>query len=186
MQMFKHENVKNLQEQVKKESCYQKLFWPFTIRINCSSDLKKFENSRPSASNFKSFSWSLEHFFLTVDQNNFGNKIPFSFSGHSFIGLLTPEDVVNRFDIKISFRSFTENGIIFYAQGSKDNDFISLTILNGFFTSKIISELDKSIQNCQWYEIIIFWALSIKNYAIFSEGSKTDFDIEAINHILWC
>ena len=31
------------------------------------------------------------------------------------------------FDIKISFRSFTENGIIFYAQGSKDNDFISLT-----------------------------------------------------------
>ena len=56
----------------------------------------------------------------------------FPFSGHSFIGLLTPEDVVNRFDIKISFRSFTENGIIFYAQGWKDNDFISLTILNGF------------------------------------------------------
>ena len=26
---------------------------------------------------FKSFSRSLEHFFLTVDQNNFGNKIPF-------------------------------------------------------------------------------------------------------------
>ena len=27
---------------------------------------------------FKSFSWSLEQFFLTVGQNNFGNKIPFS------------------------------------------------------------------------------------------------------------
>ena len=27
--------------------------------------------------NFKSFSWSLEQFFLTVGQNNFGNKIPF-------------------------------------------------------------------------------------------------------------
>ena len=61
----------NLQEQVKKAFCYQKLFWPFTVWINCSSDLKNF------ASNFKSFSPSLEHFFLTVGQNYFGNKIPF-------------------------------------------------------------------------------------------------------------
>ena len=36
-------------------------------------------NSRPSASNFKSFSRSLEQFFLTVGQNNFGNKIPIFF-----------------------------------------------------------------------------------------------------------
>ena len=35
---------------------------------------EKLENSRPSAS---SFSRSLEQFFLTVGQNNFGNKIPF-------------------------------------------------------------------------------------------------------------
>ena len=45
--------------------------------MNCSSDLKTFANSRPSASNVKSFSRSLEQFFLTVGQNNFGNKIPF-------------------------------------------------------------------------------------------------------------
>ena len=45
--------------------------------MNCSSDLKTFANSQPSASNFKSFSRSLEHFFLTVGQNNFGNKIAF-------------------------------------------------------------------------------------------------------------
>ena len=44
-----------------------------TVQINCSSDLKMFANS---ASNFKSFSRSLEQFFLTVGQNNFGNKIP--------------------------------------------------------------------------------------------------------------
>ena len=67
----------NLQEQVKKALCYQKLFWPCTVWINCSSDLKKFSNSRPSASNFKSFSRLLEQFFLTESQNNFGNKIPF-------------------------------------------------------------------------------------------------------------
>ena len=69
-------DMRNLQEQVKKAFCYQKLFWPFTVWINCSSDLKNFANSRPSASNFKSFSGSLEQFFLTVGQNNFGNKIP--------------------------------------------------------------------------------------------------------------
>ena len=67
-------DMRNLQEQVKKTFCYQKLFWPFTVWINCSSDLENFENSRPSALNFKSHSRSLEHFFLTVGQNNFGNK----------------------------------------------------------------------------------------------------------------
>ena len=53
------------------------LFWPITVWINCSCYLKNFANSRPSASNFKRFSRSLEQFFLTVVQNNFGNKIPF-------------------------------------------------------------------------------------------------------------
>ena len=37
----------------------------------------------PSSSNFKSFSLSLEQHFLTVGQNNFGNKIPlFSLFGN--------------------------------------------------------------------------------------------------------
>ena len=58
--------------------------------MNCSSDLKNFENSRPSASNFKSFSRSLEQFFLTAGQNNFGNKIPFlNGSSHLRISDLT-------------------------------------------------------------------------------------------------
>ena len=73
-------DMRNLQEQVKK------MFWPFTVWINCSSDLKDFANSQPSASNFKSFSHDHKNiFFLTVGQNNFGNKIPFFaiFSGGS-------------------------------------------------------------------------------------------------------
>ena len=73
-------DMRNLQEQVKKAFCYQKLFWPFTVWINCSRDLKFFGNSRPSASNFKSFSRFLEQFFLTAGQNNLGNKIPFIFN----------------------------------------------------------------------------------------------------------
>ena len=52
------------------------MFWPFTVWINCSSDLKNFANSWLSASNFKSFSRPLEQFFFTVGQNNFDNKIP--------------------------------------------------------------------------------------------------------------
>ena len=70
--------LRNLQEQVKKPFCYQKLFWPFTVWINCSSDLKNFANSRPLASNFQKFSWmSRTIFFHSRGQNNFGNKIPF-------------------------------------------------------------------------------------------------------------
>ena len=70
-------DLRNLQEQVEKAFCYQKLFWPFTVWINCSSDLKFFANSLPSASNFKSFSQSLEQFFLTLWPNTKNNKIPF-------------------------------------------------------------------------------------------------------------
>ena len=70
--------MRNLQEQVKKAFCYQKLFWTFTAWIS-------FANSTPSASNFKSFSRSLEQLFLTVGQNNFGNKIPFPKFAESLI-----------------------------------------------------------------------------------------------------
>ena len=54
------------------------LFEPFTVRIDCY--LKYFANFRPSASNFNFFFWSLEQFFLTVGQNNFGNKMPFLYA----------------------------------------------------------------------------------------------------------
>ena len=76
--------MRNLQEQVKKTFYYQKLFWPFTVWIHSSSDLKIFENSRTSASNFNSFYRSIEQFFLTVGQNNFDYKIPFSGLKHNW------------------------------------------------------------------------------------------------------
>ena len=37
-------DMRNIQEQDKKAFCYQKLFWPFTVWINCSSDLKNLED----------------------------------------------------------------------------------------------------------------------------------------------
>ena len=47
----------------------QKLFWP-TVRINCSSDWEKLLKFEAEGREFA-------RFFLTVGQNNFGNKIPF-------------------------------------------------------------------------------------------------------------
>ena len=49
------------QEKVKKAFWNQKFFRPLTVGINCSSDLKIFANSWPSASNLQSFSRSLVH-----------------------------------------------------------------------------------------------------------------------------
>ena len=55
------------------------MLWYFTFWISCSSDLKYFENSRPSASNFKCFSPSLEQFFLRTILET---KYQFTFSDY--------------------------------------------------------------------------------------------------------
>ena len=52
-------HVLQKEELLTKIYLYQKLIWPFTVWIYCSSDLKSFSR-----------------FFLTVGQNNFGNKLP--------------------------------------------------------------------------------------------------------------
>jgi hypothetical protein len=54
-------DLRNLQEEVKKALCYQTLFSPFTVRINCSSDLK--------ISKVFLNHWNI--FSCTVDQNNY-------------------------------------------------------------------------------------------------------------------
>ena len=66
-------DIRNLQEQVKKVFCNQKLFWPFTAWIK-GSDFKKFANSRLS------FFSITRHFFFSLFRNNFINKVPFTFS----------------------------------------------------------------------------------------------------------
>jgi hypothetical protein len=62
-----------------KSILFQKLFWPFTVRKICPSDLKIFANYWPSASNFEKKNWSLVHLFLKVGPNNFGNRMPVSY-----------------------------------------------------------------------------------------------------------
>ena len=58
--------------------CLNILFWPFTVHINCLSDLKHFANSRPSALNFqKFFSVDYKNIFSHRPRNTFQNKILF-------------------------------------------------------------------------------------------------------------
>ena len=54
-----------------------------------------FANFWPSASNFKSFSRSLEQFFLTVGQNNFGKKIPFLYIAHRIQQQISKLQILN-------------------------------------------------------------------------------------------
>ena len=75
-----------------KNILFQKLYWPFTDRINYYSNLKNFANSCPSALNFKSFSRS--KFFLIVGQNSFGNKIAFLFFCFRSVAAGTPNKKV--------------------------------------------------------------------------------------------
>ena len=153
--------MRNLQEQVKKAFCYQTLFWPFTVWINCSSDLKNFANSRPSASNFKSFSWSLEQFFLTVGQNNFGNKIPFLFSFLKAKVLFCKEKpdrcmkFTGLFLVKLTFRlrdlqSFSKQWLLFSSHLSQEHQLHNKV-------NKVVkfSILEKSLI------IFFFWSLAI-------------------------
>ena len=80
--------MKNLQEQVKKTFCYQKVFWPFTVQKNCSTDLKNFANSGPSASNLKVFLNHKNIFFLTLGQKNFNTKYNLIMQLHIFLAPL--------------------------------------------------------------------------------------------------
>ena len=54
------------------------------MRKNCSSDREKLLKFEAEGREFSKFLRSLEQFIQTVTgQNNFGNKIPFSFSRQS-------------------------------------------------------------------------------------------------------
>ena len=90
----------------------------------------------PAALNFKSFSRSLEQFFLTVGQNNFGNKIPFFTKNvNCFQSLFISSKLRDGFDKDLTFwlRSFG----IFHQDNQSEiqmlsSDWLSSN-LDGFF-----------------------------------------------------
>ena len=58
------------------------------MRKNCSSDREKLLKFEAEGREFATFLRSLEQFFLTVGQNNSGNKIPFLNLDRKKIGTL--------------------------------------------------------------------------------------------------
>ena len=68
------------------------------------------------------------------DVSQFALKIA-SFTGHSWVQIVNPDDMINRFELELSFRSFSENGLLFYAQQDlkmAGSDFISIHLKEGF------------------------------------------------------
>ena len=66
----------NGQSMIEMVFCLKKLFWS-TVRKICSSDREIFLKFEAEGQEFQKFFSTLEQFFLTVGQNNFGNKIPY-------------------------------------------------------------------------------------------------------------
>ena len=85
---------KNLQEHVEEKFCYQKLFGPFNVQTNCTSDCEYLLKLEAKSREFARILRSLEHFFLRVGQNNFGNKVPF-FILLQFHKILLPHKDIN-------------------------------------------------------------------------------------------
>ena len=117
-------------------------------------------NSQPSACNFKPFSRSLEHFFLTVGQNNFGNKIP-------FFGL-TWREARNK-----DWRTEEE---AFWAQfGEKKREIIFqfLASLPKLRTSHKFAEVFKShLSFVMWNARTVFFVGKVQNYTVKFKFSK--------------
>ena len=108
--------------------------------MNCSSDFKYFANSQPSASSFKSFSESLEHFFLTVGQNNFVDKIPletFLLFSHLILGFFCKRFIQSNLPITLHIQHFQtcyllHRYFMFFTQSSLTESVFVLTLKLSF------------------------------------------------------
>ena len=94
-------DMRNLQEQVKKHSVIKNCS-DLSVWINCSSDLKMFENSWPSASNFKSFfsfcrskQFSKQNTIFTMESKA---KLTDNCHPFSHIIVTSPVGALNNFD----------------------------------------------------------------------------------------
>ena len=123
-------DLRNLQEQIKKVFCYQKLSWLFTVWI-----IQKFCKFSAFSLGILKFCSITRTFFLTVGQTNFGNKIPYPWMTDAFflrIKFLILQYCYLRFNKMI----FSE---IWQGKGNWTQlvDFIDIIVKNILFTYKI-------------------------------------------------
>ena len=84
------------------------------MRKNCSSDQEKLLKFEAEGREFAKFLRSLEQFFLTAGQNNFGNKIPFLEFFLTSLGIGTPIRGLSDFK-----RNLKQEGKILQDQSNK-------------------------------------------------------------------
>ena len=158
------------------------MFWPFTVWISCSSDLKHFENSWPSALNFKSFSQPLEQFFLAVGRNNFVNKIPF---------LILKRFVLLyylRYVCKLRVNAFTlhcqGNKIVLVLWMVQKNNYrrdevpwwlqnADLTLFSSSLNTFFVSKIKNTSLQMQWYKNVSTLVSFVMVQCIFTIGEIT-------------
>ena len=147
-----------------------------SVTKNCSSDLKIFANSRPSASNFKSFSRSQEQFFLTVGQNNFQN-IPslcnpwqrLSHIKKLGVSSYTLGDLTIFFHISKSSNSFTNFELLYYSSvrpkfgigiRNRNQGWIRVMVsrIGGAIT--FAAQIEIALHICIALFFLLFWLLS--------------------------
>ncbi len=71
-----------------------------------------------------------------------------SFTGgaDSLMAVLTPDDAVNRIEVELEFRTFSDNGIIVFSHGSNsagEPDFLSIALVNGYVLKAFYVRLQK-------------------------------------------
>ena len=81
--------LRNLKEQVKKAFRYQKLFWPFTVPTNCSSDLKIFAKLTTRNVRLDSGHYTTKYYFYPDDSEYL--KLEFQVSSISESSGLLPK-----------------------------------------------------------------------------------------------
>ena len=86
----------------------------FVLTFHCLNKLFYWSQRFCKFSAFKTFSWSLEQFFLTVGQNNFGNKIPYLEFFLTSLGIGTPIRGLSDFK-----RNLKQEGKILQDQSNK-------------------------------------------------------------------
>ncbi len=58
-----------------------------------------------------------------------------SFVGHSLVAIDTPDNAISRIEIELTFRSFSDQGLLLYAPraaSTDNNDFLSISIIDGY------------------------------------------------------
>ena len=142
------------------------LFVWFTVWINCSSDLKQ-------------FSWLLEQFFLTVGQNNFGNKIqPFL---KKEIQVYSRNNAQNMTYLFLEINN--KKGCIFIFMNSLITNNIDTV---SYMTSTIFTKKKKNLKN---YGLFRKWLGILERLwnAIFSENvTKIGTYLRLVNVHKWC